>query len=425
MGDSVYLKIIFNSSEVHPVYGEPLIAFIYDYKTKETEYFNFKHGDFPFTCSFEEFLKNIEFKNVYVIDKKRYLYFLKNCNIFDINSILFVNDNSTITPVELHSISHINLKSIREYNYVIPFTKHLAAFEEEIFLIQNFPKIKYDQYSFNFFNNFLSEILYEIEKNGIRIDSEIFSKYFPLTDMSGFVYSQYNIYNPSGRPSNHFNNVNYAALNKDNGCRKSFISRYDDGYYLVIDFVGFHPYIISKLISYNIPEEETIYEHLAKFYFNKQEISDTDIANSKKLTMYNLYGQIKDEFLHIDFFKKIEELKNSYWECFLKRGYIKTPLYKRRITNKHISNPNKNKLFSYIIQAAETEYSINSLDRCNKFVTDKDITPILYVYDSVVFDVSSSVEKNHIDDLLNIFNTKGFKVKTYVGKNYQDLDHIM
>jgi len=398
---------------------------MYDYVTKTTETFNFSHPDLPVSHSFEDFLKYLEFKTVYVIDKKRYMHLVPNCNLYDINSILFSKENSTISSVDFDKIPHLNLKSIKDYNYVIPFAKHMFAFEEEIFLIQNANLIEYDQYSFNFFNGFLSETLYEIEKNGICVDSNIFNSYFsaPITD--GFVYSQYNIYNPSGRPSNHFGNVNYSALSKDDGSRKSFISRYKNGYYLVIDFVGFHPYIISKMISYEVPNDETVYEHLAKLYFKKDTITDADVANSKKLTMYNLYGQIKEEFLDIEFFKKIEELKDKYWDYFIKHGFIKSPIYKRRITKNHIKNPNKNKLFAYIIQAAETEYSINSLDRCNKFVTDKEITPILYVYDSVVFDISVTVDSSYITDLVDIFKTKGFKVKVYTGKNYQDLKHIM
>ena len=82
---------------------------------------------------------------------------------------------------------------------------------------------------------------------------------------------------------------------------------------------------------------------------------------------------------------------------------------------------NKNKLFAYIIQAAETEYGIDSLSKCLKFVSNKKIVPILYVYDSIVFDIHNDVDRQDILDLIEIFKNKRFKVKTYLGNNYNDL----
>ena len=82
---------------------------------------------------------------------------------------------------------------------------------------------------------------------------------------------------------------------------------------------------------------------------------------------------------------------------------------------------NKNKLFAYIIQAAETEYGIDSLSKCIKFVSNKKIVPILYVYDSIVFDIHNDADQQDVVDLIEIFKNKRFKVKTYVGNNYNDL----
>ena len=81
----------------------------------------------------------------------------------------------------------------------------------------------------------------------------------------------------------------------------------------------------------------------------------------------------------------------------------------------------KERLFSYIIQAAETEYGIDSLSKCIKFVSDKRIVPILYVYDSIVFDVHNDTNKQELIDLVDIIKNKRFKVKTYTGNNYNDL----
>ena len=263
--------------------------------------------------------------------------------------------------------------------------------------------------------------MYEVEKNGLKIDTSVFREHFKARTYDKFVYTEYNIYNPTGRPSNKFDNVNYVALNKEDGCRKSFISRYDDGYLLMVDFTGFHPYIVSNLIDYKVPDDETIYEHLAKQYYNLDKVDSDIIAKAKKLTMVNLYGQIKEQYLTIPFFAKTDELKNKYWASFEKNGYVMTPVYKRKITDKHITDPNKNKLFAYIIQAAETEYGLDSLGKVIKYVSDKKILPIMYIYDSIVFDVDKSVDKQIITDVVEIIKNKKFKVKTYIGNNYHDL----
>jgi len=193
----------------------------------------------------------------------------------------------------------------------------------------------------------------------------------------------------------------------------------------MIDFTGFHPYIVSNLIGYTVPDNETIYEHLAKQYFNISEVDSEFLSKSKKLTMVNLYGEIKPVYLKIPYFEKIDKLKDQYWNSFVKKGYVTTPIYKRKITDKHIEDANKNKLFSYIIQSAETEYGINSLKNVNEYVIDKEIKPILYTYDSILFDINKSCGKSVIEDIIQIVKNKKFKVKTYFGNNYQELQQVI
>jgi hypothetical protein len=103
---------------------------------------------------------------------------------------------------------------------------------------------------------------------------------------------------------------------------------------------------------------------------------------------------------------------------------VTTPLYKRKITNNHIIDPNKNKLFSYIIQATETEYGLNSLNNVIKYLSDKPMLPILYIYDSILFDVSADISEQTIQDVVDIIKNKKFKVKVYKGNNYNDLKLI-
>ena len=50
----------------------------------------------------------------------------------------------------------------------------------------------------------------------------------------GLVYSEYNPYTTTGRPSNRFGGTNFAALNKTDGSREKYISRFDGGMLVII-----------------------------------------------------------------------------------------------------------------------------------------------------------------------------------------------
>lgn len=425
LSNQIYLKFITRNVNKHVSCDKIISAFVYDYLSKEKHYFNFAHPDVDVNISLKDFIKILKStdREIYVNNKKRYKYLLDDCNLIDVNLFGFLKDNEII--VDQESDAYFNLKirvnNINDMNMIYPYVNHQRDFDQEVLNIETLNEEKKDSYCFKFFNNIISDTLYQVEKNGIKVDSSTFKIHFKAKVNDGYVYTEYNIYNPTGRPSNKFDGVNYVALNKEDGCRKSFVSRFNDGYLMMIDFTGFHPYIVSNLIDYKVPDNETIYEHLAKQYYNVDVVDAETMSKSKKLTMVNLYGQIKDQHLSIPFFAKTDQLKNKYWETFEKKGYVTTPIYKRKITNKHIKDPNKNKLFAYIIQAAETEYGLNSLGNVIKYLTDKPMLPILYVYDSILFDVSKDVSQQTLNDVIDIVKNKKFKVKVYTGNNYHDL----
>ena len=53
---------------------------------------------------------------------------------------------------------------------------------------------------------------------------------------------------------------------------------------------------------------------------------------------------------------------------------------------------NKNKLFNYVLQALETERNILILDKLSKIDLNQKSIPILYTYDSILFDVQEDEE---------------------------------
>lgn len=426
--DKIYLKFITKNNNRHAKCDNIIAAFYYDYRNNTKFYVNFDHEDIPKDSTFNDFIKSINSQSdnhkIYVNNKKKYRYWLSG-NLIDVNLFGFISNNELLQEVDntcnnYFSISHGN---INDYNLIIPYATHQSIFDKEVELIKDLIDEKDSSYCFKFFNNIVSDTLYEVEKNGIKINKEVYDNFFEARTTNGYVYTEYHIYNPTGRPSNCHDGINYVALKKDDGSRASFVSRYKDGHLMMVDFTGFHPYIVASLIGYKVPEKETIYEHLAKMYYGIETVNADIIAKSKKLTMVNLYGQIKEQYLNIDFFKKTNDLKDKYWSDFVEKGYVTTPIYKRKITQKHVLDANKNKLFAYIIQAAETEYGIDRLRDCLKFVRGKEILPILYNYDAILFDVGN-VDKSDIEDLIEIIKNKKFKVKVYKGDNYHNLIQV-
>ena len=73
------------------------------------------------------------------------------------------------------------------------------------------------------YNRDITDVYYYLESNGIHTTG-------------GIEYTQYNLFTSTGRPSNTFNGINYAALNKEDGSRNRFISRFENGMLVEFDF---------------------------------------------------------------------------------------------------------------------------------------------------------------------------------------------
>ena len=147
------------------------------------------------------------------------------------------------------------------------------------------------------FNNKATSVFFAIERNGIKINKKQFNKYFDINYehfniKNDTIYTQYNLYTTTGRPSNSFNSVNFAALAKDNGCRKSFIPNNDK--FIEIDISAYHPTLAAKLIGYDFGDE-TPYEYFARE-------ANIEVNEAKILMFKQLYGGIYNEYKYIDFF---------------------------------------------------------------------------------------------------------------------------
>ena len=77
---------------------------------------------------------------------------------------------------------------------------------------------------------------------------------------------------------------------------------------------------------------------------------------------------------------QIQKFQENLWAQYQSCGYLVTD-YDNEIV---VDNPSKNKVFNYYIQALETETNAKQLHS----LIVNGVTPILYTYDSMVFEIT-------------------------------------
>ena len=254
-------------------------------------------------------------------------------------------------------------------------------------------------------------ILSDLERSGINVDREKFfdrwpdnSKHIKLHPQGDVVYTEYNPYTITSRPSNRHGGVNFSALNKKDGSRESFIPP-EDSLFLQFDYDAYHVRIIGKLIKYKLPDT-SVHQWLADQY-------GCDYGESKGRTFRILYGGVSDEDRKIPFFDKVDKFISKMQNEAVRNGYIQTPKG-RKIPLGWIEKPNAQKFFNYILQATETEFNIEVLSKLKKLQLP---LPILYVYDSFLFEFDET-EIEEIKLVKSVLESYGFPVKAEWGSDY-------
>jgi len=254
-------------------------------------------------------------------------------------------------------------------------------------------------------------ILSEIEMAGISVDTEKFLDRWPQNQkqlahhpQGKLVYTEYNPYIITSRPSNRHGGINFGALNKKDGTRDCFIPP-SGSLFLQFDYDAYHVRIIAKLIKFKLPEG-SIHQWLADQYGCSYE-------ESKGRTFRILYGGVSDEDRKIPFFDKVDTFIRNFQQESIERGYLQTPKG-RKIPLGWIENPNGLKYFNYLLQATETEFNIEAMKRLKD---DGLPLPILYTYDSFLFEFDDS-ELETIKKVKSVLESYGFPIKAEWGTDY-------
>jgi hypothetical protein len=366
-------------------------------------------------------------KNLFVYNKKRFKRFLDTPNLIDMSMVEYFYNNQSIEDdfeTTAHEFFTRNFGNFSNLNTIIPITKHI---EKAQAIAQRFLNV-YDYFqndeSFQKYNELILDSLFQIEKNGLFANYEQFKKKFNEQFIQdNFVYSEYNIYTTTGRPSNRFGGINFAALNKDNGQRTPFVSRFgENGFMISFDYDAYHLRLLAALVDYQFPDKISVHEYLGKFYFQKETLTEAEYAESKAISFRQLYGGIGIEYLSIPFFAKIHEYTQLIWEQFREQGFIETPLFGRKLFKSFFTEMNAAKLLNYMLQSFETERNMavihNILLRTKSFSSKL----ILYTYDSFLWDF----DKKDGADLLRIVKEEleqqgRFPVKIEIGPDYHNM----
>ena len=263
--------------------------------------------------------------------------------------------------------------------------------------------------TFDWIDDTMIPILSDIERKGIQVDREKFLDRWKDNKKSLWfsrAFTEYNPYTITSRPSNRHLGINYSALNKKDGSREIFVPK-EGKSFVQFDYDAYHVRLIGKMIGYKLPDT-SVHQWLADQY-------GCSYDESKGRTFRILYGGVSDEDRKIPFFDKVDKFISKVQQESIERGYLKTPKG-RRIPLGWIEQPTAQKYFNYLLQATETEFNIEVL---NKLKDSGLPLPILYTYDSFLFEVDDVDDT--IKQIQDVIESFGFPTKMNIGKNYSEV----
>lgn len=414
IGEDTFIHIIATNENYHPTLQNISLIYVRWIKGHKGYILCVDHSE-SLPLKITDILDKLsKVTNIYTLDKKAVLHHFPTLSpqLIDVQLINSYQHFQDINVEQYESKVETDFK--RKYyteapSTLIPIAKHYEKWENIYDHIeQTINKTSDNLEHCWFLNHYIVPLFYNIEKQGIKLSKEPFIEHFktlpnPKFSVSkGKIYTQYNLNTLTGRPSNAFNGINFAALNKTNGERAAFIPEND--FLVEIDFKAYHPTIIAKLAGYEFTGN--IYDQLAN------EFSGSTPETIKELVFQQLYGGVRKDFQDKPFFSQVHDYTNRLWS---NDGAIGTQ-FGKRFTKQMIENPTPQKLLNYIVQNTETVFNVVQFSAVINFLKDKKTKIILYTYDSILLDYDSS------ENLLNsITSLLKFNYSTKTGHNYAEI----
>ena len=406
----VFVEIIPSHNYIHPVLNNVSLIYIRPLTDTKGYIICVDHSE---TLSVgETYIKRLfqQLDTIYVRDKKSFLYYFQLNKVIDISSV----KNVETPKLPIFDLFYRQQPNKTDINRIIPIVKHYEVCENiynQLKETLESPKPEYLK-----FYNKGALAFFGVEKNGVKVDLNKFYKFYePNNELYSIdgntIYTQYNLNTTTRRPSNAFNGINFAALNKDNHSRASLIPRNNE--FLEIDISAYHPTLAGHLVDYTFDNPD-IHSEFAEMY-------GVSYAEAKELTFKQLYGGIFKEYQHLEFFQKVQSYINKQWKLFNEQGYIEAPISKYRFEKDKLDKMTPQKLFNYILQNMETSINIQILLKIHKILLGKYSKVVLYTYDSFLIDWDED-EEDELEQIKDIFKEMNLSIKINRGKNY-DFEH--
>lgn len=374
-------------------------------------------------------------QRVWAYDKKVMEHVLPGLATHDVNSLEYLSTGH-ITPLSnFHTKTHTKLYELYDrvvnINKSVPIMSHIEYLEGVIahaWSIITTYKQNCDVRAYEFLNLEAIPALAFVESAGMNVDAELAEQKYGtrirrLTSDSK-LFSEYNLFTATGRCSNKFGGVNFAALNKKDETRSMYTSRFDRGLMVMADFESFHLRLIADMIGFDFPTNIAVHEYLGKQYFGVDVLTPEQYDESKQITFRLLYSEDRDDNVP-DFFKEVRLYVDMLMILLDRNGHILSPYFKREIRKDRIEDPTPSKVFNYMVQLAETELNLAAINKLRPLYKDKQSRPIMYTYDSLLFDFNMDDGRDLLTETVRILSHDNkFPMRVYYGTNYHDLKKV-
>jgi len=358
---------------------------------------------------------------LYTLNKKDLLYHFNLQGAIDISLLYsmtyyerleYTKENTTL------NYFYNKFKDQYNINQLVPISKLYESSEKIYNQIKKAIEIEIPD-CFDFYNKTATNVFFLLEQSGLGVYYEAFNKLFtprnPIYNtVDNSVFTNYNLYNATSRPTNAFNSVNFAALPKSNEHRKCF--RPTGDYFVEFDFDGYHLRLLADQIGYKLTDESA-HKQLAKLYFDKEEITDEEYAEAKQINFHAIYGKIPEKWAFLDIFERIDKFIKELWARYETDGKVLAPISGKPFTKK-LKDMNPQKLMNYVMQSLETSRNIIILKEVLRYLKDKKTKAVLYTYDSILFDFNKEDGKELLENLEEILSENGkYPVKFKLSNN--------
>jgi hypothetical protein len=411
-----FVSFIQHNDNFHPKLSPLSLIYIRDLSAHKGYILCIEHNEsfsLPKHDVFSWIEKNTD--KLFVLDKKEAMYHYSNeQKLYDIS---FIEQPDLSEAYAIPAVTHYykHYTNFISTNKIIPISKHYEEMEKVFdIILPIINKYRADNVVYAFNNGPLTRVFHAIESQGIKIDKQCFIdcyggnlRYPEFNISKGKIYSQYNLYTTTGRPSNSYNSINFAALDKNNGERLCYRPANDK--FVEVDIQGYHPRILGDMVDFNFGDKNT-YELLS-------ELLGVTTQEAKELTFKQLYGGVWAEYRDQPFFRDIVTLTDGIWDEY---QYSKQYVTRNRIFT-YDAEMTQSKLLNYIIQSHETSNNVAMLDNILNYLKDKQTKLVLYTYDAFLFDYAKEDGKQLLTDIKNMIQ---YPVNIKQGITYHGLEKI-